>query len=380
MNISNTINNINRYKYAFWLAPKFYSNNNFSSIFYSNSASNNFNIENNILFSILGYNLKNDFEKLSSSQTDNIGFENKLFVQLEMQEEFNPLNFSVNENSKKLKLKARTPKTTYIEKVNALKKHIKRGNIYEVNYCIEFFAEDVVINPMEVFCKLYKNTKAPFSCFVKCNDSYLLCASPERFLKKEKNKLISQPIKGTIKRGENFEEDLILKNSLLHNIKEQSENAMIVDLVRNDLSRIAKKASVNVDELFGIYTFETLHQMISTISCELKENSNFNDILKATFPMGSMTGAPKIRAMQLIDEYENINRGLYSGSVGYILPNGNFDFNVVIRSIQYNEATRYLSIMVGSAITDMCNAEEEYNECLLKAQALINTLNAEIIC
>lgn len=380
MDISNAFNNIKRYKYAFWLAPKFYSNNNFSSIFYSNSASNNFNIENNILFSILGYNLKNDFEKLSSSQTDNIGFENKLFVQPEAQEEFNPLIFSFRENAKKLKLKARTPKTTYIEKVNALKKHIKHGDIYEVNYCIEFFAEDVVISPIEVFCKLYKYTKAPFSCFVKCNDSYLLCASLERFLKKEKNKLISQPIKGTIKRGENFEEDLILKNSLLHNIKEQSENAMIVDLVRNDLSRIAKKTSVNVDELFGIYTFETLHQMISTISCELKENTNFNDILKATFPMGSMTGAPKIRAMQLIDEYENINRGLYSGSVGYILPSGNFDFNVVIRSIQYNEATRYLSIMVGSAITDMCNAEEEYNECLLKAQALINTLNAEITC
>jgi para-aminobenzoate synthetase component 1 len=371
---------LNNWKYAFWLAPKFYFNNSFSGIFYSNSAINNYNYENNILFSVLGYNLKNDFEKLFTSQTDNIGFENKLFIKPETHEEFNPLLFSIKEKNKKIKIKARTSKTQYIENVNALKKHIKRGDIYEVNYCIEFFAEDVVINPIEVFCKLYKNTKAPFSCFVKCNNSYLLCASPERYLKKENNKLISQPIKGTIKRGENSAEDSILKNILLHNIKEQTENAMIVDLVRNDLSRIAKKASVNVEELFGIYTFETLHQMISTISCEIKENTNFNDILKATFPMGSMTGAPKIRAMQLIDEYENINRGLYSGSVGYILPNGNFDFNVVIRSIQYNEATRYLSIMVGSAITDMCNAEEEYNECLLKAQAMINTLNAEIVC
>ncbi len=233
---------------------------------------------------------------------------------------------------------------------------------------------------MEVFCKLYQKTKAPFSCFVKCNDSYLMCASPERFLKKDNNKLTSQPIKGTIKRGENLAEDLLLKKLLLHNIKEQSENAMIVDLVRNDLSRLAKKASVNVEELFGIYTFETLHQMISTISCELKENINFDDILKATFPMGSMTGAPKIRAMQLIEQYEEINRGIYSGSVGCILPNGNFDLNVVIRSIQYNAANRYLSIMVGSAITDMCNAEDEYNECLLKAQALLETLNAELVC
>lgn len=331
------------------------------------------------MFPILGYNLKNNFEELFTSRKDFIGFPNQLFIQPETSEKFNPLDFTGKTN-KLVKLKARTTKKQYIEKVNALKQHIKRGDIYEINYCIEFFAEEVVINPMEVFCKLYQKTKAPFSCFVKCNDSYLMCASPERFLKKENSKLISQPIKGTIKRGENLEEDLLLKNSLLHNLKEQSENAMIVDLVRNDLSRLAKKASVNVEELFGIYTFEALHQMISTISCELKENTNFDDILKATFPMGSMTGAPKIRAMQLIEQYEDINRGLYSGSVGCILPNGNFDVNVVIRSIQYNAANQYLSVMVGSAITDMCNAEDEYNECLLKAEALLNTLNAELVC
>ncbi|CAG0965417.1 MAG: anthranilate synthase component I family protein [Bacteroidetes bacterium] len=372
-------NDINSWKYAVWLSSEFNCGIYFPNIYYSNSSTKKYQVENKILFPILGYNLKNNFEELFTSRKDFIGFPNQLFIQPETSEKFNPLDFTGKTN-KLVKLKARTTKKQYIEKVNALKQHIKRGDIYEINYCIEFFAEEVVINPMEVFCKLYQKTKAPFSCFVKCNDSYLMCASPERFLKKENSKLISQPIKGTIKRGENLEEDLLLKNSLLHNLKEQSENAMIVDLVRNDLSRLAKKASVNVEELFGIYTFEALHQMISTISCELKENTNFDDILKATFPMGSMTGAPKIRAMQLIEQYEDINRGLYSGSVGCILPNGNFDVNVVIRSIQYNAANQYLSVMVGSAITDMCNAEDEYNECLLKAEALLNTLNAELVC
>ncbi|MGB2088637.1 MAG: chorismate-binding protein, partial [Psychroflexus salarius] len=166
-----------------------------------------------------------------------------------------------------------------------------------------------------------------------------------------------------------------LINQLATDPKELAENIMIVDLVRNDLSKLATKASVKVDELCRIYTFEQVHQMISTISCELKPNIDFTSILEATFPMGSMTGAPKIEAMKLAEAYETTKRGLYSGSIGYITPNGDFDFNVVIRSLLYNAKRAYLSYMVGSAITDQSIPENEYQECLLKGKAL-----QEIFC
>jgi para-aminobenzoate synthetase component 1 len=149
---------------------------------------------------------------------------------------------------------------------------------------------------------------------------------------------------------------------------------MIVDLVRNDLSKIASKGSVNVDELFGIYSFKQVHQMISTVSCEIKDHFTFTDIIKATFPMGSMTGAPKVRAMQIIEECESTKRGVYSGALGYIEPNGDFDFSVVIRSILYNSSNNYLSFMTGSAITSQADAESEYAECLLKAKAMFEAL------
>src|SRR6185436_1082648 len=166
-------------------------------------------------------------------------------------------------------------------------------------------------------------------------------------------------------------EDLFLKSKLQHDEKERSENVMIVDLVRNDLSRIAERGSVKVDELFGIYSFSKLHKMISTVSCEAKAGIHPIDIVKACFPMGSMTGAPKIKAMELIEKYETVKRGLFSGAVGYFSPSGNFDFNVVIRSILYNAMNHYLSVMVGGAVTAKANAEDEYNECLLKASAMM---------
>jgi para-aminobenzoate synthetase component 1 len=202
-----------------------------------------------------------------------------------------------------------------------------------------------------------------------------MSASPERFLMMDGDKLVSQPIKGTIKRGENSEDDERLKRELFSSDKERTENVMIVDLVRNDLSRIAKRASVKVDELFGIYSFRQVHQMISTVSCEVKDGITFTDIIKSTFPMGSMTGAPKVSAMKLIEEYESTKRGLYSGAVGYITPDGDFDFSVVIRSVMYNAENRYLSFMVGSAITAGCDAEKEYEECLLKAKAMFEAVN-----
>ena len=266
-------------------------------------------------------------------------------------------------------------KEQYLKCVYEIKKHIQRGDIYEMNYCVEFFAENTEIAPIQVYTNLNSISQTPFSCFYRNDTQYLMCASPERFIKKEGTKIISQPIKGTRKRGETAHEDQKLKQDLLEDAKERSENVMIVDLVRNDLSRSAKRGTVRVEELFGVYSFKQVHQLISTVSAELKEEIHFVDAIKNAFPMGSMTGAPKVRAMQLIEEFENTKRGLYSGAVGYISPSGDFDFNVVIRSILYSEQSKSVSFMVGSAITANSDAEKENEECLLKAEAMFQVLN-----
>ncbi|RZJ80989.1 MAG: anthranilate synthase component I family protein [Flavobacterium sp.] len=265
-------------------------------------------------------------------------------------------------------------KANYIETVKRLQQHIARGDIYEVNFCQEFFSTNTHINPLQVYQALNGVSPTPFSGFFKIFDKYILSATPERFLAKRGNKLISQPIKGTAKRSENLIEDERIKSALKNDVKEQAENVMIVDLVRNDLTKSAVKGSVKVDELFGIYSFPQVHQMISTISCELNSEIHFVDAIKNAFPMGSMTGAPKIKAMQLIDQYEESKRGIYSGSFGCISPSGDFDFNVIIRSILYNETNKYLSFQVGGAITFVADAEKEYEECLLKASAIMKVL------
>lgn len=289
------------------------------------------------------------------------------------------INFKEEESTTdKIHIKPRVSKEEYIENLIKIREHIHRGDIYEMNYCIEFYAENVIIDPSQIFNRLNKLSEAPFAAFCRFKDTYLLCSSPERFIKKAGNKIISQPIKGTIKRGKNKEEDERLRERLRTSKKEQSENVMIVDLVRNDLSKIAARASVKVDELFGIYSFKQVHQMISTISAELKEEVSFREIVKALFPPGSMTGAPKVKAMELIEKYESTKRGLYSGSVGYFTPEGDFDLNVVIRSIIYNSKKKYLSVMVGSAITDQSDPQLEYEECLLKAKGMLEALNADI--
>ena len=189
---------------------------------------------------------------------------------------------------------------------------------------------------------------------------------------------MSQPIKGTSPRSENPFQDKANIEYLKHSLKERSENIMITDLVRNDLSKVATRGSVKVDELCGVYSFRQVHQMISTISAEMRPDKNWIDTVKATFPMGSMTGAPKVRAMQLIEKYEATKRGLYSGSVGYVSPDGDFDFNVVIRSILFNRKKGHLSYMVGSAITALANPEQEYEECLVKAAAIREVLQNEL--
>lgn len=275
----------------------------------------------------------------------------------------------------KIAIQQKLTKEQYIDKIVSLQKHILRGDCYEINFCQEFFSENAKINPADVFQKLMSVSPNPFSVFYRIKDQYLICASPERFLMKQGNEIISQPIKGTIKRNlSDIENEKALKNELIHSAKDRAENVMVVDLVRNDLSKICEEGTVKVKELFAVYTFPQVHQMISTIKGVLKKKINFSHIIEATFPMGSMTGAPKHRVMQLIDQYETQSRGIFSGSVGYISPNGNFDFNVVIRSLMYNAANKYLSYQVGSGITFYSQPEKEWEECLLKAEAIKKVL------
>ena len=350
------------------------------------------------LFGYLSYDLKNDVEDLKSNNFDGLQFPDlyffqpkKLFLvkgtQVEIQylamcddeveldyEEINTISdafFQISETT----IQQRISKENYITKVSKMLEHIHRGTIYEANFCMEFYAENAKINPLEIYKKLNLISEPPFAVYFKNNSNFLLSASPERYLKKENLKIISQPIKGTSKRSFDLEEDEILIIELENNPKERSENIMIVDLVRNDLSRTAIKSSVNVEELCKIYTFKQVHQMISTIVSEVENTSAPVSILQTTFPMGSMTGAPKIAAMQIIEDLEETKRGLYSGTVGYFTPNGDFDFNVVIRSILYNSDNQYLSFSVGSAITSLSIPEMEYEECLLKAKALFEVLN-----
>ncbi len=354
------------------------------------------------MFGYFSYDLKNETENLSSSHPDGIGFpKTDLFIPRhlfllkggllkisylpgkdntesikEIFEEIDRIDPGKTEVSVSSSIKAVFSESRYLETVEKLLEHIKGGDIYEVNFCQEFYADAIDIDPFSTYILLNRISPTPFSCFYRQGERYLLCASPERFLKKKGKKIISQPVKGTYRRGKTAEEDRELAAALKKDPKERSENIMITDLVRNDLSRTASKGSIKVQELCGIYTFPQVHQMISTVTSEMKPGLHFTEVIKSAFPMGSMTGAPKIRAMELIEKYERSKRGLYSGSVGYITPEGDFDFNVVIRSIQYNKYKRYLSFMTGGAITALSVPEKEYSECLLKASAMMKVLNA----
>ena len=349
------------------------------------------------LFGYLSYDVKNDVEDLHSNNFDGLHFPDlfffqpkKLFLlkgnQLEVRylqlcdDEIESDLIDIENNCQlsiinyQLSIQQRISKESYIAKVKQMLEHIHRGDIYEANFCMEFYAENAIIEPVKIYQKLNAISKPPFAIFFKNNEQYLLCASPERYLRKEGTKVISQPIKGTAKRFSDLVLDENSKTELETNPKERSENIMIVDLVRNDLSHTAIKGSVEVEELCGIYTFEQVHQMISTVVSNVSTTTSPVEILRTTFPMGSMTGAPKISAMKIIEELEETKRGLYSGAVGYFSPENDFDFNVVIRSILYNAQEKYVSFSVGSAITSQSNPEQEYEECLLKAKAMFEVL------
>jgi para-aminobenzoate synthetase component 1 len=275
-------------------------------------------------------------------------------------------------------LRARMPRADYLQAVAQVREDILNGEVYELNLCQEFYADGVELDPVAAFWRLNEVSPAPFAGFLRHHDHYLLCASPERFIAQQQGIITSQPIKGTRRRGPTPLADEQQRQALLHDEKERAENLMIVDLVRNDLAHVARTGTVRVPELFGTYGFRHVWQLISTVQAELWPGVNLADILRATFPMGSMTGAPKIRAMQLIEQYEASRRGLYSGCIGYTWPNGDFEFNVVIRSLQYRADTGYLSLQVGSAITYDSVPEQEYAECLLKAQGVLEALRTTI--
>ncbi|SDS50550.1 para-aminobenzoate synthetase component 1 [Formosa sp. Hel1_31_208] len=357
---------------------------------------------NDWIFGYLSYDLKNDIEDLKSDNYDGLQFPDlfffqpkKLFflkgntlethylnlVEDELESDLKVMtapNITLKDEhtteGNNIKIKLRIHKDEYFEKVNEMLDHIHRGDIYEANFCQEFYAENSKISPLETYIRLNEISKPPFATFLRVYDKYLLSATPERYIKKEGPKITSQPIKGTAKRSVDKSEDDLLKKLLSEDIKERSENVMIVDLVRNDLSKTATKGSVKVEELCKVYTFDQVHQMISTVCSKVDKHTHPVDIIKTTFPMGSMTGAPKISAMNIIEDLEETKRGLYSGAVGYFTPEGDFDFNVVIRSILYNATNAYISYSVGSAITAKSNPFKEYEECLVKAKAMRDVL------
>ncbi len=355
------------------------------------------------IFGYLSYDLKNGIEQLSSQNFDGLDFPDLHFFQPKKiitisghKVIFNYLHMVAHEieadfrkimelakttadhgsRSDPIRIRMRIFKDSYFKQVDKMLAYIHRGDIYEANFCQEFYVEDTQINALQAYQGLSRISKAPFSAFLKMRDKFVLSASPERYLKKVAGKVLSQPIKGTAPRSVNPSEDEALRSALQKDEKERAENIMIVDLVRNDLSKSALKGSVRVEELCEIYSFEQVHQMISTVSALVSERKNPVDILKETFPMGSMTGAPKVSAMKIIEELESFKRGLYSGAVGYFTPSGGFDFNVVIRSILYNASKRYVSYSVGSAITARSLPEREYEECLLKAKAMREVLES----
>ena len=356
---------------------------------------------NDWLFGYLAYDLKNDTENLISQNSDQLHFSDLVFFQpkkiitlkggnvtfhyLRMVDDELDVDYkdisSINiekllpaATEKSIKIRVKLTPDQYKNKVQQMKSHIMRGDIYEANFCQEFYAENTTIDPYLTYNSLNKISSPPFAAFLKLEDKFALCASPERYIKKEGQTIISQPIKGTAKRSEDKVQDQNLIKQLSKSEKERAENIMIVDLVRNDLSKTAKKGSVEVSELCKVYTFDQVHQMISTVKSELATEYSAVDVMRTTFPMGSMTGAPKVSAMQIIENLEETKRGLYSGSIGYFTPEGDFDFNVVIRSILYNETEKYVSYSVGSAITAKSNINAEYEECLLKAKAMREVL------
>ncbi|UTW64310.1 anthranilate synthase component I family protein [bacterium SCSIO 12741] len=357
------------------------------------------------LFGYLSYDLKNRLESLHSCNPDRQGFQDLRFFQPEvviqlgdgfLEAHYFPEHTEISKLQAilqnlldpttdidgplpKVQFNPTISREEYIEAIQELKREIQYGNIYEANFCQEFHTTTELKDPISLYHRLSDISPTPYSAYMHFHEHHLICASPERFIQKKGNRILSQPIKGTIGRSSSEEKDRQLKKELLSSAKDRNENVMIVDLVRNDLARTCISGTVKVEELFGIYSFPQVHQMISTISGELKPNTHGLDALIQSYPMGSMTGAPKVKAMEIIEELEHFKRGLYSGSVGYLKPNGDYDFNVVIRSLFYQSETHALSFAVGGAITMKSDPQNEYEETLLKAKAIFELFQTDIL-
>lgn len=349
--------------------------------------------QNDWLFGHFSFDLKKETENSLSALPDRIGFPDLYFFVPEIillihsshmeigmhgngharvwQEIVQAPRMEEKKNVSSTVVQKRMSRDEYIQTILQLHNHIQRGDCYEINYCQEFFIENSDEDPLLLYEALNDISPSPFSAFYKTGDKYLLCASPERYLKRTADLILSQPIKGTAARDpENPSRDEELKAGLAASEKDRAENVMVVDLVRNDLSKICERDSVRIRELFGIYSFAQVHQMISTIVGKPLPGLHWTDLVKGSFPMGSMTGAPKKRVLELIEQYEKTKRGLFSGSLGYVKPNQDFDFNVVIRSLLYNRENQYLAYFAGSGITINSDPEKEYEECLLKVAGL----------
>jgi para-aminobenzoate synthetase component 1 len=267
-------------------------------------------------------------------------------------------------------------KEEYINTIQGIQDNLQAGDCYELNYCQKYFADEVTIDPINTYLKLRDTSPNPFSALYKTGQSYCISASPERFLCKKGELVFSQPMKGTERRDADEKKDELNRLSLLESEKDKTENVMVVDLVRNDLSKFCTEGSVQVPELFGVHSYPYVHQMISTVSGRVDASVHWTDMLRHCFPMGSMTGAPKKRVAELIDQYEKNERGLFSGALGYVSDTGDFDFNVLIRSIFYHEGFSALHFLAGGGITIQSDPISEYEESCLKAQAMIKVLSS----
>lgn len=339
-------------------------------------------------FGYMGYDLKNEIVGMDSKPPDRWNFPSSSFfkaeVLVEWSEDFTTLSAANPESvweqikaqsirdfpiRKAVEIREFQSRENYCQVVEQIQEGIRQGNVYEVNYC-RFFECNEALDGLEAFLGLREISPSPFSGWYKTPELEIASASPERFLKKSGCHLVSQPIKGTAPRRHDPVADEAEIQALLHSEKERAENLMIVDLVRNDLARVSVPGSTQVSELFGIYSFPQVHQMTSTIESDIRPGTELSAVLHSTFPMGSMTGAPKLEVMNWIDRLETQQRGAFSGALGFINPENDFDFNVLIRSLFINHRLKITGFAVGSAITIDSVPEQEWDECENKAAAI----------
>ncbi|AOR22650.1 aminodeoxychorismate synthase component I [Clostridium taeniosporum] len=287
--------------------------------------------------------------------------------------ERNHIEHNLSVSKKNTEFECNFTKEEYIQAIEKIRSYIKAGDVYEVNLS-QRFSCDLDHTPYELYVKLRNINPAPFANFIDFGDGCIVGSSPERFLKVRKGIIETRPIKGTIGRGKTQEEDNKNKEKLLNSEKDKSELLMIVDLERNDLGKISKTGTVKVSQILGIEEYATVYHLVSTVVGEIKDNYSTVECIKAMFPGGSITGAPKIRSMEIIDELEPTRRSAYTGSVGYIGLNGNVDLNIVIRSIICKNKKAYFQ--AGGAIVWDSNPELEYEETLCKVKALMDAIRA----